>query len=93
MEEIEAKFLNINPVDIENRLREIGADKFGEIFYRRRVFDYPDLRLSKAGAWVRIRTDGQHSTLTFKQRLGIKAHDGSANDETMKKIEIIMEDF
>ena len=93
MEEIEVKFLNIDPEAIQKKLAEIGAKKVGEYFYRRRVFDYPDWRLNTKGAWLRLRDEGEKITLTFKQRLGIEAHDGSANDGGMQEVEIIVSDF
>jgi len=61
--------------------------------YRRRVFDYPDLRLDKSGAWVRLRDEGDKITLVFKQRVGIKGHNGKTNDETMEEIEVTVSDF
>ena len=93
MEEIEVKFLDINPAAIQERLKNIGANKVGQYFYRRRVFDYPDLRLDKQGAWIRLRDEGDKITLTFKQRLGITAHDGTASDKSMEEVEIIVDDF
>ncbi len=100
MEEIEVKFLNIDAVKIENKLKDIGAEKVFEKLYRRKVFDYPDLRLNNRGAWVRLRDEGDKITLTFKQRLGIKIHDSKTilysatrNDEGMEEIEIKVEDF
>lgn len=93
MQEIEVKFLDINVDEIEKKLVQIGAVKVGEYHYRRRIFDYPDLRLDKANAWLRLRDEGEKITLSFKQRIGTKAHDGSANDEGMKEIEITVSDF
>ncbi len=93
MEEVEVKFLNINPQEIEEKLKEIGAKKVFEKMYRRRVFDYPDLRLDKSGAWVRLRDEGDKITLVFKQRVGIKGHNGKTNDETMEEIEVTVSDF
>ncbi len=92
-EEIEVKFLNIEPREIEKKLKKIGAKKIFDKFYRRRIFDYPDLRLHKKGAWIRIRDEGGKTTLTFKQRLGIKSHDGKINDEGMREIEIEVKGF
>ncbi len=93
MEEIEVKFLNIGPVKIEEKLKEIGAKKIFEKLYRRKVFDYPDLRFDKLGAYIRVRDEGDKITLTFKQRLGVKTHDGTTNDEGMEEVEINVGDF
>ena len=93
MEEIEVKFLNIDPATIQKKFADIGAKKSGEYFYRRRVFDYPDWRLDKQGAWLRLRDEGDRITLSFKQRLGIKSHDGNESDDGMEEVEIIVDDF
>lgn len=92
MEEIEVKFLNIDPVLIENKLKEIGAKKVFEKLYKRRVFDYPDLRLDKAGAWLRLRDEGDKITLTFKQRIGM-GKNAESNDKSMEEIEVEVNDF
>jgi len=93
MEEIEVKFLNISPKEIEKKLKEAGAEKVFDKVYRRKVFDYPDLRLNDRGAYLRLRDEGDKITLTFKQRLGVKSHDGKTNDEGMEEIEIKVSDF
>lgn len=93
MEEIEVKFLDINPVSMEKKLAEIGAKKVFDKVYRRRVFDYPDLRLHNSGAYIRLRDEGEKITLTFKRRLGVKTHDGKTNDEGMEEVEIQVNDF
>lgn len=92
-EEIEVKFLNINVGAIEDKLKSIGAKKIGEYSYRRQIFDYPDYPLDKKGAWLRLRDEGDKITLSFKQRLGIEAHDGSVSDTGMEEIEITVSDF
>lgn len=93
MEEPEVKFLNINPRSIQIELRKIGAKKIFDRIYRRRVFDYPDLRLNQVGAWLRLRDEGNQITLTFKQRMGIDGHDGKTNDLSMEEIEVKVNDF
>jgi adenylate cyclase class 2 len=93
MEEIEVKFLNVNPEELQKKLQDLGAQKVGEYFYRRRVFDYPDYRLNSNGAWLRLRDEGDKVTMSFKQRLGITAHDGSSNDGGMQEIEVVVSDF
>lgn len=67
--EIEAKFLNINQDEIRSKLKEIGAIlKYGERLMKRKVFDYPDERLRKEGAWVRVRDEGDGGiTLSYKK--------------------------
>ena len=91
MEEIEVKFLNVNVDKLQEKLREIGAQKVGDFFYRRRVFDYPDWRLDRNGSWLRLRDEGDKITLSFKQRIGM-SHDGG-NDAGMEETEIVVNDF
>ena len=91
MEEIEVKFLDIDPDKMEKKFLEIGAKKAFDRVYRIKVFDYPDLRLDKDNSWVRLRDEGDKVTLTFKKRLGAK--DGVKNDEGMLEHEIIVSDF
>lgn len=94
MEEIEVKFLNIDAGGMQEKLAGISAVKKGEYFQRWRVFDYPDWRLDKEGAWLRLRDEGDgRTTLTFKRRLGIASNDGSANDAGMEEIETQVNDF
>jgi len=93
MEEIEVKFLNINPKLIEKKLKEIGAKKIFEKLYRKRIFDYPDLRFNNIGAWIRLRDEEGRITLTFKQRIGVKTHDGKTSDKSMEETEIEVNDF
>ncbi|HEY4525921.1 MAG TPA: CYTH domain-containing protein [Candidatus Paceibacterota bacterium] len=92
-EEIEVKFLNIDPAQTEAKLLEIGALKVRDFFYRRRVFDYPDWRLDKAHSWLRLRDEGDKITLSFKKRIGADKHDGTGNDDGMEEVEIVVDDF
>jgi len=91
MEEIEVKFLDIDKEVLEEKLLELGAKKVGEYFYKRQVFDYPDLSLDKKGAWIRLRDEGDKIMLSYKQRLGMQGNSG--NDEGMKEIEFVVSDF
>ena len=94
MEEIEVKFLNIDPKNIQKKLENIGATKVGEYFQRWKSFDYPDWRLDKRGAWLRLRDEGDDKvTLTYKQRLGVVGHDGAVNDSGMEEDEVSVDDF
>ncbi|HEU5004755.1 MAG TPA: CYTH domain-containing protein [Candidatus Saccharimonadales bacterium] len=90
MEEIEVKFLNIDVEEIESKLKSLGAKKEFDQKYRRKVYDYPDLRLNDQGAWIRVRDEGSQVTMGFKQR---KMSDDGANDVGMKEIEIKVDSF
>lgn len=94
MQEIEVKFLNINPNKLQKKLADIGASKVGEYFQRWKTFDYSDWRLDKDGAWIRLRDEGDGKiTLTYKKRLGMKSRDGAVNDAGMEEVEIEVSDF
>ena len=92
MEEIEIKFLDIDYAALQEKLLSLGATKVADYHYRRIVFDYPDFRLDKQGAWVRLRDEGDKITFTFKQRLA-KAFDTGANDDGMYERETTVGDF
>ncbi|MEK7608382.1 MAG: class IV adenylate cyclase [Patescibacteria group bacterium] len=94
MEEIEVKFLNINVSEVEKKLVDVGAVKKGEYFQRWKAFDYPDWRLDKRGAWLRLRDEGNGTvTLTLKQRLGVISDDGLVNDDGMEEVEVRVDSF
>lgn len=85
--EIEAKFLEINPDEFREKFKRLHAVLVhAERLMRRRVFDYPDLRLEKSGGWVRVRDEGDKITLAYKQ----------LNDRTLfgtKEITVEVSDF
>lgn len=91
MEEIEVKFLEVDKDALELQLLGLGAKKEGEYFYKRQVFDYPDLSLDQKSAWIRLRDEGDQIMLSYKQRLGMQGNSG--NDEGMKEIEVAVSDF
>ena len=93
MEEFEIKFLEVDVPSLEKKLLEIGATKVGEYDYVRRTFDYPDFRLDGQHKWLRVRTDGKETTLTYKERLGVKSNDTSIPDDGMKEVEVIVDNF
>ena len=92
-QEYEVKFLDIDVPQMEKKLASVGAEKVGEFFYKRITFDFPGLPLHAKGAWLRLRDEGDRVTMTWKRRLGIKAHDGTQSDEGMEEIEIVVDDF
>ena len=93
MEEIEVKYLNIDPAVLEKKLADIGARKIGEYFQRWYSFDYFDWRLDKDASWLRLRDQGNEVTLSFKKRLGVEKHDGTTQDTGMEEIEVKVDDF
>ncbi|MEI6478087.1 MAG: CYTH domain-containing protein [bacterium] len=90
MQEIEVKFLDIDESAMEAKLVAIGAVKQFERLYRRKVYDYPDLRLNEASAWIRVRDEGDKVTMGFKQRL---EPDKNGNDAGMDEVEMTVSDF
>lgn len=66
--ELEAKFTQVIPESVRKSLKNSGAELiYPEVMMRRKVFDYPDLRLEKTGGWVRVRDEGNCVTMTYKQ--------------------------
>ncbi len=66
--ELEAKFLDIDPIELRKKLESNQAVLVHkERLMRRRVFDYPDERLRKIGGWIRVRDEGDKITLSYKQ--------------------------
>lgn len=62
--EYEAKILNINIAEVIERLEQLGAQKIKDYTFRRYVFDTIP---QQANRWVRLRSDGDKTTLTVKQ--------------------------
>ncbi len=67
--EREVKILEINPKEVENKLINLGArlvfsGKISTIYY-----DFPDKRLYKRSAIVRVRKEGEKNFLDFKETL------------------------
>lgn len=90
MEEVEVKFLNIDVKKLEKKLVQIGAVKLFDRMYKRKVYDYPDLRLNEAHSWIRVRDEVDQVTMGFKQR---RNPGKDKNDEGMDEIEVIVNDF
>ncbi len=66
--EIEAKFLDIAPDTLRQKLTEIGGQLVhAERQMTRVVLDFPDKKLEKVGGWVRVRDEGDRITLSYKQ--------------------------
>ncbi len=80
--EYETKVLEINIEEIRQKLLELGAKENKEIFQRRYVYDID----SEDHDWIRLRTNGKKTTLTYKHKKG------SQIDET-EEIEVEVNDF
>lgn len=93
MEEIEVKFLDVDPKAMETKFVKIGAKKAFDRVFKSRVFDYPDLRLNSDAAWIRLRDESDKITLSFKKRLGRGGDGGKTNDKGMIEHEVIVNDF
>jgi adenylate cyclase, class 2 len=84
--EIEVKVLNIDVKKLVLKLDSLGAKRVGEYFYKRIILDFPDNSLDKKDSWIRLRTDGKITTLTYKRKHGSKIED-------MEEHEVEVSDF
>lgn len=88
MQEFELKFLDVNVPELEKKLLGIGAKKVGDFDYSRALFDYPDFRMNKVESWIRLRTDGKETTLTYKKSIKEIPDDRNSKDVGMEEIEV-----
>ncbi len=91
MEEIEAKFIDINVDELKLKLENLGATFVGSFDYKRKSYDFPGLPLAEQHAWVRVRDEGDRVVMTYKQRL--EANSETMRDGGMKEVEIVVSDF
>lgn len=65
-DEIEAKFTSIDVEDIRRKLHDLGAEMIQPMRdFKRVTIDTPEMK--QKGAFVRIRDEGDKTTLTYKQ--------------------------
>ena len=81
--EIEERILEINKEATIKKLEELGANKVGEWYQKRFVYDFIPKRENE---WIRLRTNGIETTLTYKN-VEENAIDGT------KELEIMVSDF
>jgi adenylate cyclase class 2 len=85
--EIEAKFLDINPNQLRDKLKLLKAQLVNpERTMRRKNFDFKDSRLQSRSGWVRVRDEGNKATLSYKQ----------LNDRSLhgtKEVNVVVSDF
>lgn len=81
--ENEIKVLDIDLKKAEKKLLDLGFERTEEMAYRRHIYDVVPVN---PNAWVRLRTDGKKTTLTFKESL-------KDSVDGMKEIEVTVDDF
>ena len=81
--EYEIRVLEINEKEMREKLEKLGAIKKGEFKQKRYVYD---LVPKQEGKWIRLRTNGKITTLTYKNIIS-NTIDGT------KEIELEVEDF
>ena len=62
--EYEVRFLEINKDSLVKKLKSIGAIEVGDWFQIRKTFD---LIIPQQNSWIRLRTNGEITTLTVKE--------------------------
>lgn len=81
--EYEVRILEINLEDTINKLEKLGATLIGKYEQKRYVYD---LVPAEKGKWIRLRTNGEKATLTYKDVVSDKI-DGT------KELEFEVSDF
>lgn len=81
--EYEIRALEINTEEMIRKLEKLGATKKGEFNQKRYVYN---LRPAENGKWIRLRTNGEDTTLTYKY-IASDTIDGT------KEVEIKVDDF
>lgn len=83
--EYEVKFIGINPSDIAAKIKAAGGELLSPMrLMRRVVIDTPELKIKDA--FLRVRDEGDKTTLTYKQFQG-QGIDGA------KEMELTISDF
>ena len=81
--EYEIRILEVDVEKITQKLEEIGAEKIGDWLQKRYVYD---MIPKKENQWIRLRTNGEKTTLTYKN-VEKDTIDGT------KELEIVVNDF
>ena len=92
-DELELRILDIDVNKVVQKLEALGAEKVGDWYYKRYVYDTKPYDEDK---WIRLRTNGIETTLTYKEYLndtidGVKELEiiVSSFDNTIKMLEIL----
>ncbi len=81
--EYEVRVLEIDQTEMIEKLESLGASRIFSTLQKRYVYDFHPVQDSK---WIRLRTNGQKTTLTIKD-IQKKTIDGT------KELEIVVDDF
>jgi adenylate cyclase, class 2 len=88
--EIEAKFLSIDHTELRTKLHEAGAACEQPMrLMRRKIYDFPDGKLDKIDAWVRLRDEGAMITLSYKQQQSKNLHGTKEAIVTVDNFEMV----
>ncbi len=82
--EYEVRILEIDKEEIIKKLEKLGATKIKEMYYKRYVYE---MMPKKHNEWIRLRTDGEETTITYKKIYEEKTIEGT------KELEIKVDDF
>jgi len=81
--EYEVRVLEINVDDVKKKLEEVGATFEWDLLQRRYVYDF----IPKVdGKWIRLRTNGEKTTLTIKNLV-------SSEIDGTQELEVEVDDF
>ena len=81
--EYEVRVLEIDVLEVEKKLKELGADFSWDRLQKRYVYDFiPKID----GKWIRLRTNGDKTTLTIKNVV-------SSTIDGTQELEIVVDDF
>ncbi len=81
--EYEVRVLNINVMDIVEKLEKLNAIKEWDLLQKRYVYDF----IPKVdGKWIRLRTNGKQTTLTIKNLI-------SSEIDGTQELELVVDDF
>ena len=81
--EYEVRVLEIDIKKMQKKLKELNAELVEDVFQRRYLYDFKPVNPDK---WIRLRTNGNTTTLTIKDVQSSKI-DGT------KEMEIVVDDF
>jgi len=82
MRELEIRFLNIDVDNIKTKLETLGATKIGDWLQERYIYQLDNTK----GKWIRLRTNGEKSTIAYK-------HIHSDKIDGTEEIEFEVNDF